>query len=65
MTALAHIIAAVAFGALCGLCLKLDRLRHQYFRGWKDECANAAFWRARASANEWMAMATEKEGDEV
>jgi hypothetical protein len=49
MTTLAHIIAAVAFAALIGLCLALDKSRHEHYRNWKDERANAAWWRALAA----------------
>jgi hypothetical protein len=49
MTTLAHIIAVAAFAGLVALCLALDKRRHQYFRDWQDERANAAWWRALAA----------------
>ena len=51
MTTLAHIIAALAFAGLIALCLALDKRRHQYFRLWRNEQANAVFWRNKFADN--------------
>ena len=47
---IAHTIAAVAFIALIGLCLALDKMRHRYFCNWRHEQGNADYWHDQYNA---------------
>lgn len=51
MVDLAHVLAAIAFTALVWLCAALERRRIDLFDQLRDERANAAFWRLRATGD--------------
>jgi hypothetical protein len=40
-------IATITIIALAAMCLALDKRRHRYYRAWRDERSNAAWWRAK------------------
>jgi hypothetical protein len=62
---IAYAIAAIGFAGMVCICLKLDKLRYQYFCGWKDELANAKRWHNAYELERQFRLAVQSERDKV